>query len=122
MALRGRSYYHSFQMQKGRLQQQNVVNIGPGPIAFAIEGRPSSSFPIIFSEAMLQNIQQFTISEAQRVTGNIKWKVTLQELDKFIGLIIARGVLGQRGLPYFSLWNTSWGFPMFSKTLSVIGL
>ena len=44
--------------------------------------------------------------------------VTLEELDKFIGLVITRGVLGQKGLPYSSLWNMSWGCPMFNKTLS----
>ena len=57
-----------------------------------IKARPSSSLQIIFSEAMLQNIQKCTISEAQRITGNINWNVTLQELDKFIGLIITKGV------------------------------
>ena len=44
--------------------------------------------------------------------------VTLQELDKFIKRIITRSVLGQKGLPCFSLWNTSWGCPMFNKRLS----
>ena len=29
--------------------------------------------------------------------------MTLNELDKFIGLVIARGILGQRGLPVESL-------------------
>ena len=43
--------------------------------------------------------------------------VTLEELDKFIGRIITRSVLGQKGLPCFSLWNTSWGCPMFNKRL-----
>jgi len=111
----------TFQVQRGRLQQQNVVNVMPGPTAFAtncvIEGSPSS-FRIIFSEAMLRNIQKCTISEAQRVTGDVNWKMTLRELDKFIGLIITRGVLGQRGLPCSSLWNTSWECPIFSNTLS----
>ena len=64
----------TFQVQGGRLQQQNVVNVRPGPTTFAtnrvIEGSPSS-FRIIFSEAMLRNIQKCTISEAQRVTGDL---------------------------------------------------
>jgi len=38
---------------------------------------------------------------------NINWNVTLHELDKFIGLIITERVLGKRGLPCSSLWNTS---------------
>ena len=34
--------------------------------------------------------------------------MTLDELDKFIGLVIARGILGQRGIPVESLWDTTW--------------
>jgi len=76
----------AFQVQRGELlQQQIVVNVRPGPTAFAtnhvIEGSPSSSFRIIFSEAILRNIQKCTISEAQRVTGDVTWNVTLHELD-----------------------------------------
>jgi len=100
----------TFQVQRGRLQQQNVVNVRPAPTEFAtnrvIEGSPSSSFRIIFSKAMFRNIQK-CVSEAQRVTRDINWNVTLHELDKFICLIITRGVLGQTGLPC-SLWNTFW--------------
>ena len=44
--------------------------------------------------------------------------VALEELEKFIGLIITRGVFGQKSLPCSSLWNTSWICPMFNKTLS----
>jgi len=95
------------------LQQQNVVNVRPGPTAFAtnrvIEGSPSSSFRITFSDEMLRNIQKCAISEAQRVTGDVNWNVTLHELDRFVGLIITRGVLWQRGLPCSGLWNSSWG-------------
>ena len=112
-------------MQKGHLQQQSIVNIRPGPTAFEtnhiIKGRPSS-FQIIFSETMLQNIQKCTISEAQCVTGNIKWNVTLQELPKFISLIITRDVLGQRGMPCSSLWNKSWGAQCSVKLFPGTGL
>ena len=85
------------------MQQQNVVNLRSGPTAFAtnriIEGSPSYSFRIIFSEAMLQKIEKCTISEAQRVTGSANWSLTLHELDKFIGLIVTRCVLGKIGFP-----------------------
>ena len=40
------------------------------------------------------------------------------ELDKFIGPIIARGILGQRGLPVESLWDTTWVCKVFKKLLS----
>ena len=110
----------TFQAQRGRLQQQNIINIKPGPTACAttrvVEGRTSSSFQIMFSKGMLRNIQKCTISEAQHITGNANGVVTLEELHKFIRPIIARVVLGQRVLPCSSLWNTSWGCPMFNKT------
>ena len=95
MTFHGENYL-LFQVQRGRFQQQNVVNVRPGSTAFAtnrvIEDRQSSSFRIILSEAMLQNIQKCTIYETQRVTGDVNWNVTLHELDKFIGLIITRCV------------------------------
>jgi len=60
-----------FQVQGGRLQQQNVVNVRPGPTAFAtnrvIEGSPSS-FRIIFSEAMIRNILFLKLSVSQGIS------------------------------------------------------
>ena len=41
-----------------------------------------------------------TIAEAQRSTGENSWTLTLDELDEFIGLVIARGVLGARNFWY----------------------
>ena len=72
-----------------------------------VYNKPSSSFRLLFSEAMRQNLQKCTVSEAHGLTENINWNVTLHELDKFIGLIITRDVVGQRILACFSLWNTS---------------
>ena len=63
-----------FQTQREHLQQQNSANIGLGLTGFATyhvtKGRPSF-FQIIFSEIMLENIQKYSISEAQHVTGNV---------------------------------------------------
>ena len=44
--------------------------------------------------------------------------MTLDKLDKFIGLVIARGILGQRDFSAISLWKLTWGFSMFNNTLS----
>ena len=46
------------------------------------------------------------------------WDMTLDELDKFIGLVITRAILGQRDLPVKSLWITTWGCSIINKTLS----
>ena len=103
-------------MQRGRLQQRNILNFKPGPTAYAtcriIECSPLSSFRFLFDEAMLRSIKKCTVAQAHRVLGGTS------ELDKFIGLIIARGILKERGLPLESLWDSSWGCPMFKKTLS----
>ena len=96
----------TLQTQRGHLQQQNVANFMPGPTTFETN-RVIISKPIflrlIFSQAMLKNIQKCTPIAAQHVTGNVKWNVTLYKLDKFIGLIINTGVLGHRGLHCSSL-------------------
>ena len=57
---------------------------------------------------MLKNIKKRTIAEAHRVSGRMNWDMTLDELNKFIELVIARAILGQRGLPVKCLWITTW--------------
>ena len=76
-----------------------------------------SSFPILFNEPMLRNIQKCTIAEAQQVTGDPNWWISLDELEKFLELIIARGVIGSRTLPILIMWNRLWGCALFSKTM-----
>ena len=45
----------------------------------------------------------------------MNWDTTRDEQDKFIGLVIARAILGQRGLPVKSLLITTWGCLMFKQ-------
>ena len=86
-----------------------ILSFKPGPSAFAtgkiMESCPLSSFRILFDEAMHRNIRKCTVVETRCISDKINWNVTLDELDKFIGLIIARGILGQRDLPVESLWQ-----------------
>ena len=109
-------------VEHGHLQQQNILSFKPGPTAFAtsriMESSPLSSFRVLFDEAMLRNIRKCTVAEANRISDKINWDVMLDELDKFIGLVIVQGILGQRDLPMESLWESTWGFPMFNNTLS----
>ena len=97
------------------------MRIRPGPTASAssriISDSPLPSFRILFNELMLRNIQKCTIAEAQRVTGNPNWGISLDELKKFLGLIIARGVIGGRTLPIPSMRNKLWGCVLFSSTM-----
>ena len=45
---------------------------------------------------MLRDVQRCTNEEGKRANGNQTWQVTLEELEKFIGLIITRGIIGGR--------------------------
>ena len=110
------------QVQRGHLQRKNILSFKPGPTIFATsritESSPLSLFRVLFDEVMLKNIRKCIVAEAHSVSGRMNWDMTLDDLDKFIGLVIARGILGQRGLPVESLWDTTWGCSMFNKTLS----
>jgi len=107
---------------RGRLQAQNIVRIRPGPTAYSVRNvvgdSPLSAFKILFDESMFRHIQKCTNAEGQRVTKEKDWFVTLDELDKFIGLVICRGIIGGRNLPLKSMWNISWGCPLFNKTMA----
>ena len=111
----------SSQVTTGQLQQHNIVKIRAGPTSYftfsIIRGIPLSSFRIFFNEPMLKNILKCTTSEAHRVIGNNSWTVTLDELDKLMGLIVARGAIGGRTSPLKSIWDKSWGCPLFNATM-----
>ena len=110
------------QAVSGRLQQQNIMRSRPGSTAYAfsriISDSPLSSFRILFNEPMLRNIQKRTIAEAQRVTGDPNWRISLDELEKFLRLIIAGRVICVQTLPILSMWNRLWGCALFSKSMS----
>ena len=78
---------------------------------------PLSSFRILFNKSMLKNIHKCTITEAQPVTGDPNLRILLDELEKFLGFIIARGVISGRILLILNMWNRLWGCVLFSKTM-----
>ena len=83
-----------------------------------MESSPLLFFRVLFYEAMLRTIRKCTVVEARCISDKINWDVTLDKLDKFIGLISARGTSRQRDLPVESLWESAWVFPMFNNILS----
>ena len=72
-----------------------------------------SSFRILFDEAMLRSIQKCTVTEGQAQTGGPTWNETLQELDKFVSLVIASGVIGGSNFKRPSYRNTT--LPLMSN-------
>jgi len=74
----------------GRLQQENM-RIRPGPTGYDF-CYASLFVPYFFNEPIQRNIQKCTIPEAQRVTGDSNWRIYLDEVGKFLGIITARRV------------------------------
>lgn len=106
---------------RGKKQFQNVKSFNPGPTSYCStrikDENHLSAFRVFFSESMMKNILKCTIAEAQKVNKNKQFVITLDELDKFIGLIITRGVIGGRNLPISHMWDKFWGCPLFNKTM-----
>ena len=65
---------------------------------------------------MLKLIQRYTIYHSHLDDKN--FNCPLEELEKFIGLQIARGVLKRKNTPAKQLWSKEWGHPIFASTLS----
>ena len=107
---------------QGRMAAQNIVRIKPGPTSYAFRNIKSGScdtaFKLLFDESMIRHIQKCTNAEGRRETNNESWNVSLEELEKFIGLIIYRGITGGRTRPLKKMWSNLWGEPLFPKTMS----
>jgi hypothetical protein len=69
------------------------------------------------NETMLRRIQKYTIAEAERQLRH-KWMMTLEELEAFIGLLYARGLMGAKNIPIPELWSEKWGNGIFRRTMA----
>ena len=87
-------------VQRGRLLQQNIMSLKPGPTAFAtiktVDFNALASFCVLFDEVMVRNIRKCTVADSHDFSEKINWDLILNELDKFFGLVIVRGILGLR--------------------------
>lgn len=104
----------------GRLAKQNVLTEASGPTGFAkrnVDERAASAFKLLIDDSMLDHIRMCTEAEAAR-KGCEDFKITHHELECFISILYARGVLGSRNSPLSSLWSTKWGFPAIRKAMS----
>ena len=75
-----------------------------------------SAFRLFVDEPMLRSILKFTIKHGQ--ADDASFSVELRELEKFIGLQIARGVLVGKNTQIRQLWSREWGHPIFAKAIS----
>ena len=63
----------------------------------------SAQFVLFIDEPMLRSIQKYTIKHGQADDKN--FSVELCELEKSIGLQIARGILTGKNTPIHQLWS-----------------
>ena len=59
----------------------------------------------------------YTVAEGQTKAGNLTWNVSLQILDKFIGLMVVCEVIRARNFFVKSFWENSWECLMFPRTM-----
>jgi hypothetical protein len=107
--------------RRGPVRAENVFRQASGPSFKAKrdiqnDETAMSALSLIVNEQMLRKIQRYTIAEAEGRTGN-GWIFTLEELECFIGLLYARGIMGAKNIPLHELWTEKWGNNIFRKTM-----
>ena len=95
----------------GRASSSNVFSERPGPTFYChrsvVNGSPYSAFHLFIDEHMLRCIQKHTINHRKK--DNEDFDLHVDELESFIGLQIARGVLVGKNTPVKQLWSKEWG-------------
>eukprot|EP00096_Caligus_rogercresseyi_P004194 TRINITY_DN18369_c0_g1_i1.p1 TRINITY_DN18369_c0_g1~~TRINITY_DN18369_c0_g1_i1.p1 ORF type:complete len:460 (+),score=-15.26 TRINITY_DN18369_c0_g1_i1:160-1539(+) len=103
-----------------RTSVQNIFTGKPGPTSPAVRSilaeSKSSALKLMIDEKMLRHIHKCTVIEGKRVLE--KWDMSMRELEQFIGLLFARGVLGMSNTPVEQIWSQMWGVSLFKKTMS----
>ena len=91
----------------GRASSSNVFSERPGPTSYChrsvVNGGPYSAFHLFLDKHMLRCIQKHTINYGKKDNDNFDLHV--DELESFIGLQIARGVLVGKNTPVKQLWS-----------------
>ena len=108
-------------LSAGRLAQQNVLKEIPCPSAIARqkvrEASFTSAFKLIVDNSMMKHIQACTQREARERSCDHSWTISLEELDAFLAIIIARGAFGSSKHDAEQLWDTTWGPQFFRQTM-----
>ena len=104
----------------GRAASRNILRQIPGLTSYAQHGlvreSPLSAFRLFIDEPMLRSIQKYTVLHGK--SKNNAFCVSIEDLEKFIGLTIARGVTVSKNTPIKHLWNKGWGPPLFKNTMT----
>ena len=104
----------------GRASSPNVFSERSGPTSYChrsvVNDSPYSAFYLCIDEHMLRCIQKHTINHGKK--DNDDFDLHVDELESFIGLQIARGVLVGKIKPVKQLWRKEWGQLIFRNTMS----
>ena len=104
----------------GRACAANVFSERPGPTSYCqryIEhGSPYSDFQLFIDEHILKCVQKHSINYGKNDDSD--FNLHLDELESFIGLQLARGLLVGRNTPVKQLWSKDWEQAMFRNTIS----
>ena len=105
----------------GRLPKQNLFRANEGITTKAranvSDSSKQSAFSLLIDEKMLRHIRKRTETEANRVLGKTDWSLSLDEVEKFIGLCYLRGVFGGKSLPLHRFWSNEFRLPIFKETI-----
>jgi hypothetical protein len=95
--------------QRGRMENHNVFTGRSGCTAKTLRevnaDDYTSAFHILFDGSMLRHIVKCTEKEAQRQLKTEEWKITIEEMEAFIGLLYIRGVCGASRIKLDKLCN-----------------
>ena len=85
----------------GRASALNVFRRRAGPTTFANHhgNTPLSCFRLFVDQPMLRTIQRYTVIHGKESEPD--FNVTVEEIEKFIGLQLARCVLTAKNAPHF---------------------
>ena len=107
-------------VNRGKAAAENIFSERSGPTSYFQRGVQSkssfSAFCFFIDGLMLCSIQKYTIKHGQADDKNFSEK--LCELEKSIGLQIARGVLTGKNTPIHQLWSKKWGHLILIKIIN----
>ena len=106
----------------GRALTRNIMRDNPGPTLYAKRNVSVdslvSAFRLFVDNSMLKHIQKCTETEARSRLQDDNWSISLQELDAFIAILLARGAYGAKTLDLAGLWSTVWGPAFFRDNVT----
>ena len=111
----------------GRRGCQNVIRENPAPTRHSrTSTSPLYSWKLFFSDEIVheivvhtnEKITTFRNNFSNEILQNDTLTTDITEVCTFVGLIYARGLLGQNNVPAEKIFSYSYGHPIFTATMS----